>query len=50
MPFVITKTKTQELDYEGAPTTDEYVYEGNGRYPDRATSSSARSSPGGSAT
>ena len=33
VPFVITKTKTQELDYEGAPPTDEYVYEGTGGIP-----------------
>ena len=49
VPFVIMNTKTPELDYEGAPTTDDYVYQGTAasRW---ATSSSARSSPGGSAT
>ena len=30
---MITNTKTHELDYEGAPTTDEYVYEGTGGIP-----------------
>ncbi|MGZ5319243.1 MAG: UPF0182 family membrane protein, partial [Actinomycetota bacterium] len=32
-PFVITNTKTSELDYEGAPTTEQYVYGGTGGIP-----------------
>jgi hypothetical protein len=33
VPFVITNTGTPELDYEGAPTTDRYVYDGTGGIP-----------------
>ena len=33
VPFVITNTKTPELDYEGAPTTEQYVYGGTGGIP-----------------
>jgi uncharacterized membrane protein (UPF0182 family) len=33
VPFVITNTSTPELDYEGAPTTDRYSYDGTGGIP-----------------
>ncbi len=33
VPFVLTNTNTPELDYEGAPTTDRYSYDGAGGIP-----------------